>query len=608
MARQFQSDVGGKMKELEWTTLDRHFASLVTGMATQPGGPIAVAALLASNAQGNGSSCVFLEEYAGTEVVDGSGRGVSLPSIDAWREAMLASGVVGTPGEWKPLILDAASRLYLRRYWEYEQRVAANLHQRLSQRSEPGEELRERLDGIFGKGVSGEVDWQKVAACKAVTQNLVVISGGPGTGKTRTLVAIIALLLEEAADDPLRIAIAAPTGKAAARVQESIRNAKATLACSDAIKERMPEEVTTLHRLLGRRRDSVSFRHNAENPLPIDVLIVDEASMIDLAMMAKVLDAAPANARVILLGDKDQLASIDTGYVLGDLCDASGALAEAHLVQLEKNYRFGAESGIGRLSRAINEGDAESARAVLDDGATDVRWRPLPAANRIAKTLGEQCIERCRGFIEAPTPEEALRRLGEFQILCAVREGPFGVRAINAAVEQTLVNAGVIASARPWFHGMPIMITRNDYGLGLFNGDVGLILRDAAGDGELRAFFPDASGVARRVLPSRLPAHEMAFAMTVHKSQGSEFGTVLTILPPVDVPILTRELLYTAVTRAREAVEIWGNEQVFATAIARRVQRRSGLRDALRVRGDLPEATDTPRPVAAASSQLQFEL
>jgi len=349
-------------------------------------------------------------------------------------------------------------------------------------------------------------------------------------------------------------------------------------------------EAMTIHRLLGYLPGSPYFRHNAENPLSADVVIVDEASMVDLALMAKLVAAVPNEARLILLGDRDQLASVEAGNVLADICAAAEAAApnEAlhdRVIALKKNYRFAESGGIFQLSAAVNAGDGDAALAVLQRKADgEIEWRELPPVSKLVSALRDRIVSGFRPSLQTDDPQEALRSLQEFRILCALRHGPFGVENLNAIGEEILADARLLAPRRGWYRGQPLMITQNDYNLSLFNGDSGIILPDPEASGDLRAFFLSAEGKLRRFLPSRLPVHETAFAITVHKSQGSEFGKVLLILPENDSPILTRELLYTGLTRAREGVTLWAAERTLRAGIGRRVTRNSGLRDALGTR------------------------
>ncbi|HYV30297.1 MAG TPA: exodeoxyribonuclease V subunit alpha, partial [Candidatus Binatia bacterium] len=433
---------------------------------------------------------------------------------------------------------------------------------------------------------------------------------GPGTGKTHTVGVLLALLLEQARGQPLRIALAAPTGKAAARLQESIKKLKPGLPCGDEIKAALPEEAFTVHRLLGSLPDSACLKYNAENPLPFDVVVVDEASMVDLALMSKLFAATAPAARIILLGDKDQLASVEAGAVLGDIChgafDCQLPIADCRLgsiqpalplafppianrnlagciAQLRKNYRFGADNGILALSTAINRGDAERALELLSAAGKElagIRWAALPTPNQMKERLREQVLGGFGDMLRAPDPRSALQGLNRFRILCALRQGPHGVETSNRLVELILAEAGLISTHSQWYSGRPVMVTRNDPHLKLFNGDIGIIL-PAGATGEPRAWFLGADNALRSLLPLRLPAHETVFAMTVHKSQGSEFENVLLVLPDRVNPVLTRELVYTGVTRASRRVELWFTPPVFRAAVARRVERTSGLREAL---------------------------
>ncbi|MBA3651294.1 MAG: exodeoxyribonuclease V subunit alpha [Chthoniobacterales bacterium] len=542
--------------ESNFSALDRQFGDFLQRLALSAGAEVRLAAMCASRARAEGHVCIPVAEIATLE---------GAPTAATLGKNLRASGVVGSPNDFTPLVLDQNDRLYLRRYWEYEQQLAGAIRQRAAS----GSTTREKK----------QTDLQKVAAAKAVTNNFTVITGGPGTGKTRTVMAILALLHQQKGGDNLRIALAAPTGKAAARLTESIRAVNQTL------------EATTIHRLLGYLPGSPYFRHDAERPLNFDVVIVDEASMIDLALMAKLVAAVRPEARLILLGDRDQLASVEAGSVLADICAAAEDAQPNHplhgsVVALQKNYRFAPTGGIYRVSTAVNAGDAEATlHAFRSDSSGEARWQPLPEGAKLPAALQDRITTAFRPCLETDDPLQALARLQQFRILCALRHGPFGVENLNAIAEEILAQTGLL-SPRPGgsYRGRPLTVTENDYNLGLFNGDSGIILPDPADGGELRAFFVSAEGKLRRFLPSRLPRHETAFAMTVHKSQGSEFSEILLLLPESDSQLLTRELLYTALTRAREQVEVWATERVLKAAIARRVTRVSGLQDALRTK------------------------
>jgi len=573
---------------------------------------IALAAAMASNYQREGNICFNLSSMAGKPLPEDGTEPFLAPELKKWQSILEKSPVVGRPGDFRPLILDG-SRLYLYRYWDYETKLANNLKTRTAGDWEKVDEaaLKDGLARLFPEEGEEETDWQKVAAFTSAMKGFCVISGGPGTGKTFTVAKILALLLEQPAAEKIRIALAAPTGKAAARLQEAIKNSKEKLNCREEIKRLIPEEASTIHRLLGSVPDSPYFRHNAENPLPAEVVVVDEASMVDLALLSKLVQAVPPSARLILLGDKDQLASVEAGAVLGDICDTGkvhgyspkfcdalkkiagedvacpvegkdGPGIKDSIIQLRRSYRFGAVSGIGEVSRAVNEGDGIRAMELMKNGSyRNIQWKELPRPEAMPAVLKERIIEGFSPYLQEPDPAKAFDLFNGFRILCALREGPHGIHYMNFLVEQALRNEGLIRRDGRWYAGRPVMITRNDYNLRLFNGDVGITLPDPQLGNELRAFFPAPDGSTRTFPPLRLPDHETVYAMTVHKSQGSEFDRVLYLMPDRSVPVLTRELVYTAITRAKEKVEVWGNEEAFKGAISRRIERISGLREAL---------------------------
>jgi exodeoxyribonuclease V alpha subunit len=615
------------------TSIDRYFADFICRQAGVQSTPLLkLAASLASSAVGRGHICLHLADLAGKRfLVDG--REQALPGLDEIRRELEATPVVGAPGEFRPLIIDAAGRLYLYRYWKYERDLAGVIVSKAAAQCRVNERLLgEGLARLFPSGGGEELDWQKVAAAAAVRKQFCVISGGPGTGKTSTVVKIIALLAEQAQGEPLRIALAAPTGKAATRLKESIRSMKEKLDCSADVRAEIPDEVSTLHRLLGARGSSIRFRHAAENLLPWDVVIVDEASMVALPLMAKLAVSLRPDARLILLGDRDQLASVEAGAVLGDICGRgrreqfspefadfmvrvageqlpSALIGDAcstpspeprvpspvfhapvpgprsplidSLVILRKNYRFGADSGIGRVAGAVNAGEGGEALALLkDDTCLRTSWQNVPSVVGVKRALAERVVVGYEAYLRAQSPEEALKKFDSFRVLCALRQGPYGVSGVTALIEEILAANGLINRRSRWYHGRPVMITVNDYNLKLFNGDVGIILTDE-GDGSPKVYFPGSEGGVRAISPVRLPDHETVFAMTVHKSQGSEFDRVLLLLTPQDSVVLARELIYTGLTRARHEVELWGDETVFLNAVRRMTDRDSGLEDSL---------------------------
>jgi len=601
----------------DFSDLDIQFAQFISRLDGQENHKLALAAALVSNRVQAGHICLNLADSAGTSISAGDGDNeLQLPELAEWLAVLEASSVVGGPGEYKPLILDNNSRLYLYRYWNYEKILGDSIISRaaLERNNIDSQLLHDGLNRMFPKTAESETDWQKVAAFIALTRNFCVISGGPGTGKTATVAKIMALLLEQ--NQSLRFALTAPTGKAAVRLQESIREIKQTLDCPEAIKNLITDSASTIHRLLKIIPDSPYFKFNRDNPLPADVVIVDEASMVDLALMAKLVSAIAPQTRLILLGDKDQLSSVEAGAVLNDICGADrkyGYSSRFHehyrhitgeklkhkpddilntplrdcIARLQKNYRFGGQSGIQAVSQSINAGDSQKASAILgSDEFSDIRRLSLPAFKNIITSLRDEIIENYTAYLTASDPAEALTLFGQFRILCAIREGPYGVTAVNAYIEQILRAARLIEPKSAWYEGRPVMITRNDYGQDLYNGDIGLALPDPEADNEPRVCFRAPDGALRKISPIRLPEHETVFAMTVHKSQGSEYDKIILILPERESFVVTRELIYTGLTRAQKSAEIWCNQNVFQAGLARKIQRSSGLADKLWGIGD----------------------
>jgi exodeoxyribonuclease V alpha subunit len=597
------------------SALDIHFANFMSRVAGGNIPELSLAASLVSSYTRQGHVCLDLSSVEGKELLkreDGIDP-VVCPELNTWCKQLRETAVVGNPGEYKPLILDDRSRLYLFRYWEYQEKLADSIRRRIHDTGVDSSIglLKEELIRLFPFNEAETINWQRVAAFTALMKQFCVISGGPGTGKTSIVATILALLLKQAESKRLRIALTAPTGKSAAKLQEAIRSMKTKLACPNSIKEEIPEEASTIHRMLGSIPYSPYFRHNAKNTLPVDVVVVDEASMVDLALMSKLIQALPLQARIILLGDKDQLASVEAGAVLGDICDTgtehsfsqgfckdckevTGCTIHTQqnrtpeseirdcIIQLEKNYRFGSDSGIGAVSYAVNTGDGDRALKLMKSGVYgDITWKNLPHPNDLPQVIKGTIIQGYGDYLRAMNPFKAFQIFERFRILCALREGPFGVAALNILAEQILREERLINPDMIWYPGRPVLITRNDYTLRLFNGDMGIVMPDPSVNNELRVFFPATDSTVKKFHPFRLPEHETVYAMTVHKSQGSEFDKVLLLLPDRESPVLTRELIYTSITRAKKSVEIWGNENVFRTAVSRFIKRTSGLRDAL---------------------------
>ena len=555
--------------------IDAHFAALLLDLAAAPSETLALSAALASRASGQGHVCLDLARLAGEAQFEGEWRA---PELAAWRRALLSSGAAGEADAFRPLILDG-DRLYLQRYWRYETAFASALIRRAAHPVERIEEsrLEAGLARLFGGGDAD--DLQRAAAEMAVRQRLAVISGGPGTGKTTTVARVLALAVETAAHAGLAIGLAAPTGKAAARLQESIDGAREKLGLSPALAEALPHEAATLHRLLGVRPDRARPRFDASNPLPLDILVVDEASMIDLALAAKLVAALRPEVRLILLGDKDQLASVEAGAVLASL---AGALPRKNVVLLEKSWRFPAASGIGRLASCVRDGDASGAESVLDAGsAGDIAWHRSPDL----RSLVDETMTGYAPLFEAAEAASdvagCFAALARYRVLCAHRRGPLGALAINRAIVARLEARGAVVRGRRFYPGQPLMVTTNDYALRLFNGDVGVVVADPSMADGLAVAFPEEDGDVRRLATARIPACETVYAMTVHKSQGSEFDDVLLVLPPEPSPVLSRELVYTGVTRARRRVTVAATPDVLRAALAARVERDSGLAERL---------------------------
>jgi exodeoxyribonuclease V alpha subunit len=475
---------------------------------------------------------------------------------------------------FKPLVLEA-DRLYLQRYWLCENTLARLLNARAA--SPPA---TPPADGALRASTRLPLDAAQTAAVRqASAGRLTVITGGPGTGKTTIVSVVLAALLRE--NPALDIRLCAPTGKAQARLKEALDheiNAHPLTAGDPGLNARLRAlETATLHRLLKARPPLDRFAFNAGNPLPADVLIVDEASMVDLSLMTHLLTAVSTSCRVILLGDSDQLAAVDTGAVLAEICDAwDGRPAVARPT---RSHRFDPERGIGRLKDAVNGGAPGKAWDILSGGGAeaDCPLSPAPATYAACEQALARHLERhpFRGYLRADTPEAAFPRFDAFRILCATRHGPCGADHVNRCV-QTLLGVA------PYGHGYPLMVTVNDYARRLFNGDIGLCLRQPGG-GETRVWFPDiaAPGAYRSFTAAELPEHAPVFAMTVHKAQGSGFDDVLLILPPRESPVLTRELLYTGLTRAKTRCAIWADRPAFTAAVERRTRRMSGLKDKL---------------------------
>ena len=648
--------------------LDVAFAGLVAEAAPRDDPQVLLAAALVAQLEGLGHVCLVLQPPLGPEPVlrpSGASEPVVPGPEAAWVELGLpgalvtqmlelarelapagcalgpawASALRQADAVWcveqgeasdrgQPLVFEQGC-LYLRRYRDYERRLATQWLERASRREPldaPGvaEQMRtlfEEAGGAGGAGGAGdagdaEPDWQRVACALALRAGVGVITGGPGTGKTFTAARLLVLLFATASrPERLRVALAAPTGKAAARLKQSIDTALGQLGArlGELPALRLASRIgpaRTLHALLGARGDTRRLRHHAGNPLDLDVLLVDEASMVHLEMMADLLDALPPHARLVLLGDSDQLASVEAGAVLGELCvharagrylpgtvrqvldlsgqvlplalrDEQGPLLAQQVAMLRSSRRFG--GGIAGLADAVNRGDARRAQELLHE-REELQWLPATQPREVCEAaVGDPGLRACLELARAGCAGDgqaldawALRVLQGFdalRVLCALRQGPWGVEAMNRQIEQALRARALLGSAGPWYEARPVMVTRNDAELGLFNGDVGIALRGPGG--ALRVAFAQAAGV-RWIAPGRLAHVETAFATTVHKSQGSEFAHALLVLG--EGPGVTRELVYTGVTRARSRLSLFSaHEGVLRQGLERVTRRSSGL-------------------------------
>lgn len=664
-----------------WTTagwlrsLDQAFACFLLERAPDVPESVLVAAALASHQAGRGHICLDLRQ-----MLEDPGGVLSLPPEQAgdieqtpapaavlgrrplsrWLELLGASPVVEGGEGSAPLVLDG-HRLYLRRYWLHERAIAGRIARRLTMEVPAPTDLRERLEAVYAGPPEVRPDWQRVACALAARAAFSVITGGPGTGKTTTVVRLLALLQSAAREGmlghparSLRIRLAAPTGKAASRLTEAIGVALRQLLPAFAVG--VPAEVSTLHRLLGVVPGSRHFRHHAHNPLHADLVVVDEASMVDVELMAALLDALPDRCRLVLLGDRDQLASVEAGAVLGDICrhadevrydaatlawlrDGAGLKVEGghgtgtrldqQVVMLRLSHRFGADSGIGELARRVNAGASDAVAAVWAAGYPDILRLQVdstdaPEVERVTVDgrVDDDAAPGYRQYLdvmhgrrppahlaqEDPAWDawagEVLDAFGRVRVLSALRAGPWGVEALNRCVVSALgkrqrQGRPLLEPRGNWYEGRPVLVTGNDYALGLMNGDTGVTLAfpDGSGGTRLRVVFRLPDGRLRRVLPGRLEAVETVFAMTVHKSQGSEFEHTVLVLPDRPSPVITRELVYTAITRAsRRFSLVVADAQVEREAVLRRVLRSSGLAERLEALGDCNGDPLTPDP------------
>jgi exodeoxyribonuclease V alpha subunit len=577
---------------------DVHVARRLAALAGEADEQVALAAALAVRGPRLGHVYVDLATIRETATVDAE-EAVDLstlawPAVAQWIERLRASDLVAVGedgGHDRPLRL-VGSSLYLDRYWREERQIAADL-QALGAEAPADVDEDVLADGLARLFPGDADERQRAASAAAVRHRFAVVAGGPGTGKTTTVARIVALLAEQAEvagrSRPL-IALAAPTAVAAARLEEAVRDAADGLDASDAVRAQLREaSASTLHRLLGWRPDSQSrFRHHRGNRLPHDVVVVDETSMVSLSQMARLLEAVRPQARLVLVGDPGQLTSIEAGAVLGDIVGPAdegppddvppAGPPAAGIVVLSRVHRFG--GAIGAVAEAVRRGDADAALQALSTAPDEVTWLPVdPEADSALAPVHDGAVGAARSVIEAARggdAHRALEALASFRVLCAHRRGPYGVATWTDRIERWLANEveGFGAEGQ-WYVGRPLLVTENDYGLRLYNGDTGVVV--ATPTGRVSAAF-ERRGELIEFSPTRLAAVESVYAMTVHKSQGSQFAAAAVLLPDPTSQILTRELLYTAVTRARERLILVGTEEAVRAAVGRPVARASGLR------------------------------
>jgi exodeoxyribonuclease V alpha subunit len=570
------ADFKQQLRQAGFSELSCQFATMILRREHNADEWVASFAAVLSEWVSQGHVCLNLFKDSTTWSLESLAEGSAEQNLARLR----ASNVVGKPGDYCPLILTDDGLLYLYRYWQAEQDIAAQLTQRQHSKHWDSSELK----ALFADWLTKQsgIDWQKVAVMMALHQQFSVISGGPGTGKTTIVKRLLAAYQQLTKN--ARIALAAPTGKAAARLQQ-------------AVADEQSYQAKTLHRLLGISEHQPDGKYHPDNPLAVDLLIVDEASMVDVSMMATLLQALPETASLVLLGDSEQLASVESGAVLANLCDrqvafsaefvkqcadclamdlsefiesdTTASLLTDKVVKLQYSYRFDANSFVGQLAQAVREQDQYQALNLLRENQ---QWFDVSKESQ-----RQQFVTGYSAYIDAVNqrlPAAAcLDAFDQFQVLTALRQGRQSVDSVNQLMQSELAKQGWQSQQR-FYHGRPIMITVNDYRHQLFNGDIGLILVDDSG--QLRACFRADDGV-RWVGLNRLPQHETVFAMTVHKSQGSEFSSVAILLAEELNPVLNRELLYTAITRAREQVKVLSTETVLTHTIATQHQRESGL-------------------------------
>jgi len=548
--------------------LDVELARALGRIVEPPSPEVELAIALTSRNVRRGHSCFPVDMSAAEIWPREAGRPAELPDVARWKDLIAASAL----SDGGPLVLDEAGRLYLRRYWQLERDIANELAQRSSipprMASDPNW-LEASLERLF----PGADSPQRGAARNALEHSVSLLCGGPGTGKTTTVAAIVALIIEgclQEADSAPRVLLLAPTGKSAARLGEAVRQAKSRIETSAEVLAAIPEQATTLQRALGMRRDGAGFGRSADRPLEADVIVVDEASMVDLGLMRQLLNATPKDATLLIVGDPDQLTSVEAGSVLRDLVTASAKTSwKGGVTQLTETYRYDEKQALGQLIAAIRKGDGATVQRLLDrDDATDLVW--VSSAGLPAEL--DRAASHWSAALGTRNPKEHFDLRGRYVMLSPFRRGMVGTRRLGAAVVDRLYQSeGREPAVRP------IIIEENSHELKVYNGDFAMLVE---GEPSVATVQSEAEGF-REIAEARLPRYSDAFALSVHKAQGSEFDEVLFVLPEDDAPMLSRELLYTAVSRARRAVRLVGPKEVVLAALGRSARRYSGLVDAI---------------------------
>jgi len=588
-----------------FSTSDSMFSNFLCELTNDLSAKNALVFALVANRTGKGHTCMDISNEALSDLF----REMNITNYDPEeiRDSLGKSSAVGKPYENKPLIIAGNRFLYLKKFWDFQNTIENFINSKDQPFFDIKTDLLKKLILKNFGDASGGYNWQIGAAICAARSRFCLITGGPGTGKTTTAAKIISIITEiinsELKRKP-RILLAAPTGKAAARISSAMSAAVQKLKESSAGNMEIPETAVTIHRLLGIGRTSSKPKYNNKNPLPVDVLLVDEASMVDMSMMANIMDALSRTSRLILVGDKDQLSSVEPGAVLADICEAGPSSKFSKkafsflcignappnispvedegfydgIVELDKSYRFSENSGIGLLANAIKRRDKNTALEIIKGGKyKDISWFRPENENGVKKILNELTGDHLSNISSAESPEKALDYIDEFKILCAVRKGIWGMEGLNNIIREILNEKKHAIVKGEWYHGRPVMITANDYQLDLYNGDTGMALHDDKSQKNLKVYFRSGNKALKMFHPARLGPHETAYATTVHKSQGAEFDRVVLVLPDKFSRALSMELVYTAVTRAKKEFILIGNEEIFSMAVSARSKRTSGL-------------------------------